>query len=110
MADPWFEEAYEYLSEDGSVSDECIAGRAAFRPKRPSARPGIWMVPNKEPNTAPLAAMKELEEGRGERFDGTDVEAFFAECDQIAGPEKEPDWEEHLAVINRSRGPNVDRA
>ena len=34
---------------------------------------------------------------RGER------EAFFAECDTLAGPEVEPDWEQRLAVIGRSR-------
>ena len=32
-----------------------------------------------------------------------DVEAFFRWCDTLERPEPEPDWEEHLAVINRSR-------
>lgn len=32
-----------------------------------------------------------------------DLEAFFRQCDEIAGPEREPDWHEHLAVINESR-------
>ena len=73
MADSLFEEAYEYLSEDGSVSDECTSGRAAFRPKGPSVKPGFWMVPNKVPNSGTLAAMEELENGRGQRFDGTDA-------------------------------------
>ena len=32
-----------------------------------------------------------------------DVEAFFRWCDTLERPESEPDWQEHLAVINRSR-------
>ena len=32
-----------------------------------------------------------------------ELEAFFRACDAIAGPEREPDWEEHLAVMNASR-------
>ena len=32
-----------------------------------------------------------------------DVEAFFPWCDTLERPEPEPDWEERLAVINRSR-------
>ena len=32
-----------------------------------------------------------------------DLEAFFRWCDTLERPEPEPDWEEHLAVINRSR-------
>lgn len=32
-----------------------------------------------------------------------DVDAFFAKCDARQRPGVEPDWEEHLAVIDRSR-------
>ena len=32
-----------------------------------------------------------------------DVEAFFRQCDALEGPETEPDWGEHLAVIDESR-------
>ena len=32
-----------------------------------------------------------------------DVEAFFRACDAMEGPEREPDWDEHLQVINASR-------
>lgn len=32
-----------------------------------------------------------------------DLEAFWRECDERAGPGREPDWEEHLKVINASR-------
>ena len=32
-----------------------------------------------------------------------ELAAFFRECDAIPGPEREPDWEEHLEVINQSR-------
>ena len=34
---------------------------------------------------------------------GEDLEAFFRECDTIEGPEREPDWEEHLAVMRESQ-------
>lgn len=33
-----------------------------------------------------------------------DVEEFFRYCASLEGPETETDWEEHLAVINESRG------
>ena len=32
-----------------------------------------------------------------------DLEAFFRECDKRHGPDPEPDWEEHLAVMEKSR-------
>ena len=31
-----------------------------------------------------------------------DLEAFFAECDKLEPTETEPDWEQHLAVINEA--------
>ena len=31
------------------------------------------------------------------------VEAFFLACDALEGPEREPDWNEHLSVIAESR-------
>ena len=73
MAEPMFEESYEYLSEDGQVSEECPTGAATFRPKGATTVRGLWMVPDKVPNAETLAAIKELEDGRGERFDGTDA-------------------------------------
>ena len=73
MADPLFEEVYEYLTEDGSVSDECLPGRAAFRMKGQDQQLGFWIVPVREPNDATIRAMEELEDGRGERFDSTDA-------------------------------------
>lgn len=37
-------------------------------------------------------------------FKGTaDLEEFFKTCDALGGPGREPDWEEHLALINDSR-------
>ena len=42
---------------------------------------------------------------RADRFTSpADVEAFFLECDALEGPEREPDWDEHLGVIAESRG------
>ena len=32
-----------------------------------------------------------------------DVEEFFRACDALEGPEREPDWSEHLRVISESR-------
>ena len=32
-----------------------------------------------------------------------DALAFFRACDDLDGPEVEPDWGEHLRVINESR-------
>ncbi|MDE0142044.1 MAG: hypothetical protein F4047_03760 [Caldilineaceae bacterium SB0670_bin_27] len=32
-----------------------------------------------------------------------DAMAFFRACDDLDGPEVEPDWSEHLRVINESR-------
>ena len=32
-----------------------------------------------------------------------ELEAFFRECNANAGPGREPDWEEHLAVMRESR-------
>lgn len=33
-----------------------------------------------------------------------DLQTFFRQCDELEGPEKEPDWEQHLRVIEQSRG------
>ena len=39
-----------------------------------------------------------------ERFQSAeDVKAFFKRVHAEAGPGREPDWEEHLAVINESK-------
>ena len=32
-----------------------------------------------------------------------DLEEFFRACDSLEGPEKEPDWDRHLDLINQSR-------
>ncbi len=33
-----------------------------------------------------------------------DIQKFFRTCADLDGPESEPDWEEHLRVMNESRG------
>ena len=38
-----------------------------------------------------------------------DVMEFFRSCAALDGPETEPDWEEHLRVMNESRGQGVAR-
>ncbi len=32
-----------------------------------------------------------------------EFEEFWKRCDEVAGPGREPDWEEHLKTINESR-------
>ncbi len=32
-----------------------------------------------------------------------ELEKFFRACDALEGPEMEPEWSEHLALINESR-------
>ena len=32
-----------------------------------------------------------------------EFEDFWKRCDEVAGPGREPDWEEHLKTINESR-------
>ena len=36
-----------------------------------------------------------------------DVRAFFKSCAELDGPEREPDWDEHLRVVNESRAAGV---
>lgn len=33
----------------------------------------------------------------------TDLAKFCVECDAVEGPESEPDWYEHLEIIDQSR-------
>ena len=51
------------------------------------------------------AARERLEaRQRVKRFESPeDVEEFFRWCDSLDGPEREPDWSEHLRVISESR-------
>lgn len=39
-----------------------------------------------------------------------DLEAFFVECDRLPGPDREPDWEEHLVTMDQSRSARTDRS
>ncbi len=52
-----------------------------------------------------VAAHDRLEESqRSQRFESPEQwEEFFKMCDSLPGPETEPDWEDHLRVINESR-------
>ena len=52
-----------------------------------------------------VAAHRRLEEQqRSHPFESpADLEDFFRACDELEGPEWEPDWQEHLAVIDESR-------
>ena len=50
------------------------------------------------------AAHQRLEEQqRSHAFESpADLEAFFRACDALDGPAREPDWSEHLAIIEES--------
>ena len=52
-----------------------------------------------------IAAHRRLEEQqRSHPFKSPDdLKEFFRACDALEGPEREPDWQEHLAVIDESR-------
>ena len=52
-----------------------------------------------------VAAHRQLEEQqRSHPFESpADLEEFFRICDVLEGPKREPDWQEHLAVIDESR-------
>ena len=51
------------------------------------------------------AAHQRLQQHQRNRpFESTaDVEEFFKACDSLDGPDREPEWEEHLALIDESR-------
>ena len=55
------------------------------------------------------AAVKRLEDTqRADHFNSTiKVGAFFEGCDALKRPESEPDWEDHVKVIERSRAGGV---
>ena len=36
-----------------------------------------------------------------------DVEEFFKSCAALDGPDVEPDWDQHLRVLNESRGRGI---
>ena len=57
------------------------------------------------------AAHQRLEEGqRSHPFESPeDLEGFFRACDALEGPGREPDWDQHLAVIEESRGRGASR-
>ena len=42
--------------------------------------------------------------GTGRRFQSAEeMQEFWKRCNAVAGPGREPDWEEHLKAINESR-------
>ena len=42
--------------------------------------------------------------GTGRRFESEEeLQEFWKRCAAVAGPGREPDWEEHLKAINESR-------
>ncbi len=51
------------------------------------------------------AARERLEKGQSVSvFESPDhLEKFFRACDEREGPEREPDWQEHLLAIEESR-------
>ena len=57
------------------------------------------------------AARQRLEEQqKSHPFESPDdLEGFFRACDALEGPGREPDWDQHLAVIEESRGRGASR-
>ena len=55
------------------------------------------------------AAQERLEQKqRTDSFESpAHLEKFFMECDALEGPDREPEWEEHLRVIDESRRRNA---
>lgn len=50
------------------------------------------------------ARQRLAEQQQSHPFESTaDLEEFFSACDALAGPRREPDWQEHSAVINESQ-------
>lgn len=51
------------------------------------------------------AARQRLEERqRVDLFESpAQLDEFFRECDALEGPEREPEWEQHLRVMDESR-------
>ena len=55
------------------------------------------------------AAQQRLEGAHRTRtWSPQELESFFNRCDELDGPEVEPDWDEHLRVIDRSRRSGVE--
>ncbi len=52
---------------------------------------------------AAARARLELREGAARFESPEELAAFFRECDALPGPDREPDWEDHLRVIEESR-------
>lgn len=52
-----------------------------------------------------VAAHRRIEDQkRSNPFESpADLEEFFRACDALEGPEREPDWQDHLTVIDESR-------
>lgn len=69
--------------------------------KRMAARDGLslsaWL---REAGRARLAAARQ----RGPFRSGEELEQFFLRCDEHQAAGREPEWDEHLATMRRSRG------
>ena len=52
-----------------------------------------------------VAALQRLEDHqRSHPFESpADLEEFFRTCNELEDPEREPDWQDHLTVIDKSR-------
>ena len=57
----------------------------------------LWLDSDKEAEV--LAKPREVKKFQTRE----EFEEFWKHCDEIAGPGREPDWEEHLKTINESR-------
>ncbi len=68
----------------------------ANQAQREGMTPEVWLMS--------VARQRVAERLPGKRFASlADMDAFFQACRTWEGPEREPDWEERLKVINESR-------
>ena len=70
--------------------------RFAYQARREGMTLSAWL----------RAAARERLEARqhaGRFATADDLEAFFRDCDGLEGPAREPDWDEHRAVMETAR-------
>ena len=84
-----------------TLSDDAIA-RIKKQAQKEGITPEAWLT------AAILDRLRLREEvsylGTGRRFQSAEeLQEFWKRCDAMAGPGREPDWEEHLKNINESR-------
>ena len=84
-------------SERRSASDTGADGGA--RPWRDLVVDISWLWNGVERGTEVNLVRRELDRS----MTAEENESFWQKCNEVAGPGREPDWEEHLKTINEAR-------